>query len=67
MSSDHKVSVAVQARKAELTRTANPREVSSPLIIKGLLAHIAKSIIGSSGLAFILQRTKEVDSEALRA
>ena len=61
------MSVVVQAGKAELTRTANPREVSSPLITKGLLGHITKSIIGSSGLAFILQKTKEVDSEALRA
>lgn len=47
-----------------MTRTANPREVSGPLIIKGLPGHIAKSNIGSSGPAFILKRTKEIDSEA---
>ena len=28
--------------KAELTRTANPRELSDPLIIKGLLGHIGE-------------------------
>lgn len=49
MSPDHKVSDTVQAAKAELMRTFNPREVSDPLI-KGLVGHIAKSIIDSSGL-----------------
>lgn len=62
MSHNHKVSDAAQAGKAKLTRTANPREVSDPPIIKGQLAHNAKSIIGSSGLDFIPQGTKEVDS-----
>lgn len=56
------MSDAAQAGKAKLTRTANPREVSDPPIIKGQLAHNAKSIIGSSGLDFIPQGTKEVDS-----
>lgn len=62
MSPNHKVNDAAQAGKAKLTRTVNPREVSDLPIIKGQLGHIAKPIIGSSGLHFIPQRTKEVDS-----
>lgn len=67
MSPGHKVSDAVQAGKAELTRTANPREASDPLIIKGHVGHLAESITGSSGLDFIPQGAKEVDREASRA
>lgn len=54
MSPDHKVNNDLQAGKAGLTRTANPREVSEPLIAKGLLGCIAKSIIGSSGFDLTL-------------
>lgn len=53
MSPDHEVSNAIQAGKAELARTANPKDVSDPLIIKGCLGHIAKSVTGSRGLDFI--------------
>lgn len=38
------------AGRAELTRAANPREVSDPQIIKGCLGHTAKSIIRSRDL-----------------
>lgn len=38
------------AGRAELTRTANPRELSDPQIIKGCLGHTAKSIIRSRDL-----------------
>lgn len=62
MGPNHKVSDAVQAGKADLTRPANPRELSDLLIIKGHLGHIADTIIASSGLDFIPQGTKEVDS-----
>lgn len=58
MSHNHKVNSTALAGKAKLTRTANPREVSDPPVIKGQLGHIAKSIIGSSGLDFIPQGTK---------
>lgn len=63
MSSDLKVSDAIQTGKAELTRTASPGEVSGPQVIKGHLEPIAKSIFGSSRLSFIPQGTKLVENE----
>lgn len=60
MSPNHKVSDAIQAGKAELIITANLREVSDPLIIKGHLGYIAKTIINSSGLTSFHNRKKKL-------
>lgn len=60
MSPNHKVSDAIQTGKAELTRTANLREVSDPLITKGHLGCIAKTIINFCGLTSFHNRQKKL-------